>query len=261
MDTGRRLCLTYNLIVGKPSAAKQKTADRDDVTRLADSLKAHVAKQPSRPLVFALEHQYTQAGLKAELLKGADRSMADLIESAASLADCRIYLAQVSRHLNQAAEDGNSARRNYWSSGNIDVSRLEIGETYEDDLHREEWRDFHGKSQTFGVIPFDRTSIVSKTPLDEWAPTSEEYEGYTGNAGNTLDRWYHRSAIVLWHTDHHFDVIVQGNLQDNASLYFSMLQKLGKTPKKRQEEARRDCFRLARAIIRRWPERTSLGRY
>ena len=29
----------------------------------------------------------------------ADRSIADLIESAAKLADCRIYLAQVSRHL------------------------------------------------------------------------------------------------------------------------------------------------------------------
>jgi hypothetical protein len=211
--------------------------------------------------VFALEHQYTQAGLKAELLKGADRGMADLIESAASLADCRIYLAQVSRHLYQAAEEGNSGRRNYWSSGKIDVARLEIGETYEDDLHGKEWRDFHGKTQTFGVIPFDRTSIVSKIPLNDWAPTSEEYEGYTGNAGNTLDRWYHRSAIVLWNADHHFDVIVQSNLQDNVSLYISMLQKLGKTPKKRQEEARRDCFRLARAIIRRWPERTSLGRY
>lgn len=259
--SGRRLCLTYNLIVGEPSAAKKVTEDLDDATRLAASIKAHVAKHPSLPLVFALEHQYTQVGLTAELLKGADRSMADLIEAAARLAECRIYLAQVSRHLNQAAEDGSSRRRNYWGSVKTDVSQLEIGETYEDELYGEEWRDFSGRKQSFGVIPFDAKSIVSKTPLDDWAPTSEEYEGYTGNAGNTLDRWYHRSAIVLWHAEYHFDVIVRGNLQDNVALYFSMRQELDKTPKKRQEDAQRDWFRLARAIIRHWPERTSLGRH
>ena len=258
---GQRLCLTYNLIIGKPSAARKESVDPDDATRLATSIKAHIAKQPSRPLVFALEHQYTQAGLTAELLKGADRGMADLIESAASLANCRIYLAQVSRHLHQAAEDGSSGRRNYWSSEKTDVSRLEIGETFEDDLNGSEWRDFSGKTQNFGVIPFDTKSIVSKIPLDDWSPTSEEYEGYTGNAGNTLDRWYHRSAIVLWHADNHYDVIAQGNLHDNVTMYFSMRQKLDKTPKKRQEEAKRDVFRLARAIIRRWPGRTSLGRH
>jgi hypothetical protein len=43
------------------------------------------------------------------------------------------------------------------------------------------------------------SAIVSSIPIDDWQPTSEEFEGYTGNAGNTLDRWYHRSAIVVWH--------------------------------------------------------------
>ena len=257
VTSGRRLCLAYNLMIEKTASKKKTAVELDDAARLTKSIMSHITKQPARPLVFALEHQYTQAGLTAELLKGADRSMATLIESAATLADCRIYLAQVSRHLSQAADDGKQER---WSSGKTDVSRLRIGETYEDELNGKEWRDFSGKTQNFGVIPFDTKSIVSKTPLDDWKPTSEEYEGYTGNAGNTLDRWYHRSAIVLWHNDHHFDVVAQGNLQDNVALYFSMQQKLDKTPKKRQEEARRDCFRLARAIIRRWPERTQIGR-
>ncbi len=258
---GRRLCLAYNLIIEKPSATKKTAADLDDATRLARSISAHVAKHPARPLVFALEHQYTQAGLKAELLKGADRGMAELIEAAAAWAGCRTYLAQVVRHLNQAAEDGNWGHRRRWSSEETDVSQLDIGETYEDDLNGSEWRDFSGKTQNFGEIPFDTKSIVSKIPLDDWKPTSEEYEGYTGNAGNTLDRWYHRSAIVLWHADNHYDVIAQGNLHDNVTTYFSMRQKLDKTPKKRQEEARLDCFRLARAIIRRWPGRALIGRH
>ena len=256
VTSGRRLCLTYNLIVGKSTVVKKENADLDDATRLATSIKAHIAKHPTLPLAFALEHQYTQAGLTAELLKGADRSMADLIESAAKLADCRIYLAQVSRHLHQAAEERGSRRRDYWSSAKIEVSKLNIGETYEDDLHGKEWRDFSGETQAFGVIPFDTKSIVSKIPLDDWQPTSEEYEGYTGNAGNELKRWYHRSAIVLWHADNHYDVLGQGNLEDIVAMYFSMRQKLNETPQKeQQEEAKREFFRLTRAVIRCWPER------
>jgi hypothetical protein len=29
-------------------------------------------------------------------------------------------------------------------------------------------------------------------------PHSPEYEGYMGNYGNTMDRWYHRVTIVVW---------------------------------------------------------------
>jgi len=258
---GRRLCLAYNLIIEKPSTTKKAAVDLDVATRLARSITAYVAKEPSRPLVFALEHQYTQAGLKAELFKGADRDMATLIEAAASLADCHIYLAQVERHLLQDAVERQWSRRERWTSEQIDVSKLDLGESHEDDLNGNQWRNFAGKPQDFGKIPFKTESIISRTPLDDWKPTSEEYEGYTGNAGNTLERWYHRSAVVLWHADNHYEVIAQGNLHDNVAMYFSMRQKLDKTPKKRLEEAKRDCFRLARAIIRRWPGRTHIGRH
>ena len=92
-------------------------------------------------------------------------------------------------------------------------------------------------------------------PIDDWKPTSEEFEGYTGNAGNTLDRWYHRSAIVVWHRDHHFEVVASSGAADSIPLFRSMTAKLAKTPKKRLEAARRDCIRFARAIIARWPRR------
>ncbi|HEV2260551.1 MAG TPA: hypothetical protein VGS06_46185, partial [Streptosporangiaceae bacterium] len=35
-------------------------------------------------------------------------------------------------------------------------------------------------------------------------PYSSEYEGYMGNWGNTLDRWYHRAAVVVWPRDQAF---------------------------------------------------------
>jgi hypothetical protein len=37
-------------------------------------------------------------------------------------------------------------------------------------------------------------------------PYSSEYEGYMGNYGNTIDRWYRRAAVVLWPRRHAFVV-------------------------------------------------------
>ena len=259
VTSGRRMCLAYNLVIEKSPRKTKTTTVVEGTERLSQSITSFVAKQPDQPLVFALEHQYTQAGLRADLLKGTDRALATLVEAAAKQTGCRVYLAQVERHLNQQADDGNWGS-DRWSrrdrhSEKVDISSLNLGEVYEDDLNGSHWRDLAGKQQKFGVIQFAPNVIVSRIPLDDWKPTKEEYEGYTGNAGNTLDRWYHRSAIVLWHADHHFDVIVQGGIRPSIDMYFSMHAKLAKTPKKRLDEAREDCFRLARAIIHRWPTR------
>ncbi|MFC5823046.1 hypothetical protein [Nonomuraea insulae] len=40
--------------------------------------------------------------------------------------------------------------------------------------------------------------VASTTPTTDMTPYSSEYEGYMGNYGNTLDRWYRRAALVIW---------------------------------------------------------------
>ena len=214
--------------------------------------------QPAKPLVFALDHHYTQRGLSLDLLKGADRQLADLMVPAAAKADCLVHLAQVSRHLLQFADDGSFG--DSYSRYSYRAPRrhaIEIGETYEDELSGTEWTNLSGRKQPWGTIAFDLSAIVSSVPIDDWKPTSEEFEGYTGNAGNTLDRWYHRSAIVVWHRDHHFEVVASSGAADSIPLFCSMANKLAKTPKKRLEAARSDCIRFARAIVAQWPRRTS----
>ena len=118
-----------------------------------------------------------------------------------------------------------------------------------------QWTDVRGRKQPWGEIAFDLSAIVSSQPIDDWKPTSEEYEGYTGNAGNTLDRWYHRSAIVCWQRDYHFDVIASSGADDSIPLFCSMTAKLAKTAKKRLEAARLECARFAHAIVAQWPHR------
>jgi len=41
-------------------------------------------------------------------------------------------------------------------------------------------------------------AICASTPSDALEPYSQEYEGYMGNFGNTLDRCYHRGAVLVW---------------------------------------------------------------
>ena len=258
VQRGRRLCLTYNLVLKKRWAKKSPERPVSETEVLADAMRQYVGKQPRETLVFAFEHQYTQKGLSQELLKGADRSLAELVIGAAELAGCRVYLAQVERHLMQFADDGSWGSQRRWDHRKVNVANLELGESYEDDLHGSEWHDLNGKSQPIGAIRLSKTSIVSRTPLDDWVPTSEEYEGYTGNAGNTLDRWYHRSAIVVWHDNDHFDILARGGCHNSIELFDSMRAKLTKTPKKRLEQAEQECWQLARAILRQWP---SLGGY
>ncbi|MFH9355212.1 hypothetical protein [Kitasatospora sp. NPDC017646] len=38
----------------------------------------------------------------------------------------------------------------------------------------------------------------ASTPSTDPTPYESQYEGYTGNYGNTLDRWYGRAAVVVW---------------------------------------------------------------
>jgi hypothetical protein len=249
---GIRLALAYNLVL-KPNRARrvaEKPVTNDD--KLATSISTWVATRPRTPLVFALEHQYTERGLSLDLLKGSDRQLAAAVVSAAEKTDCLVHLAHVSRHLSQFADDG-SFERGYWRRGGGRPRKLEIGETYEDDLHATQWTSLDGKKQPWAKMPLDVSAVVASTAIDDWQPTREEYEGYTGNAGNTLDRWYHRSAIVVWRREDHFEVIADCGAGESIPLFESMAAKLAKTPKKRLEAARLDCVRFARVIVSRWP--------
>ena len=107
--------------------------------------------------------------------------MLDLVTSAAEETDCHIHLAHVTRHLQQFADDGSfDDWDDYRRYGQARKRRkLEIGETYEDELYGTLWTSITGKKQTWSDLPLDVTSIISQTPIDDWKPTSEEYEGYT----------------------------------------------------------------------------------
>jgi len=50
-------------------------------------------------------------------------------------------------------------------------------------------------------------------PSVEFEPFESEHEGYMGNYGNTVDRWYHCAAVVLWPRDRTFIIRAKASPQ------------------------------------------------
>lgn len=253
--SGVRVCLAFNLILkpSTPSTGSTKTDGDPHVTR---ALRDWASHRPSDPLVLALEHQYTQSGLKPSLLKGADSKLHHMLAQAAADCDYAMHFGQVSRHLCQHADDGNYGYDRYrHSSPSVDYGNLNIGEVYEDEIVIDGWKDETGKPVGFPHLMCDVSQLISNIPVEDWIPTSQDYEGYTGNAGNTLDRWYHKSAMILWPRAQWLGIYLNMGIGFAIEQLLVMRQQLSDTPDEELEAACGECQRTAEAIIDRWPSR------
>ncbi len=269
VTSGVRVCLSYNLSLKSQRKTKRKTtpnAKANPVSPLVSAIKNWTQDRPATPLVFAMEHQYTSGGLTQDLLKGKDRMMATHLIAAAEQANCCLHFGQVERHLIEHAMDGFSEydgyrrggyRHHYRTPEITDPSDLEILEVIDEHVTIDGWRSASGKNVRMEPLSVGSDSIVSQTPIDQWKPTSFDYEGYTGNAGNTLDRWYHKSAIAIWAQSDHFNVLVDMGMKSSIA-QFLMRQNKFASRKKPNPEIHNQQVQFARAIINGWPNRLYL---
>jgi hypothetical protein len=88
--------------------------------------------------------------------------------------------------------------------------------------------------------------------------SEEEFEDYTGNAGMTLERWYHRAAVVIWPRERHFAVLCSAGTDAAIGGLESMVGQLKLASGTRREEQRQACLTFAAAIIKSWQPARSL---
>jgi len=215
LEAGHRVVLTYNLMLaGDPAAAS-----RDDTgvsATVADLLTRHFERvppprwkgdrlglAPPDRLVFLLDHQYSERGLGWAQLKGDDAARADALRRGAEAAGCEVVLAHAEVHETwDCYEDERrwgQRRRSRWydddRAGDRDV---------DDDLELGELLDSEVSVMSPGGASFQLDPTVTDIELSAATPSVElvahdtEYTGYTGNEGNTMDRWYRRAAVVIW---------------------------------------------------------------
>lgn len=199
VTSGRRLCLVFNLILDRVDRAMPHApTGGGDV--LLPGLE-HLRKTRGDDITaILLEHRYTKEGLSVAALKGDDRARVTALFAAAEQAGMSARLALVCLHqvgqLDGYEEDDYHYHRGP-RRGRGEVDGV-MGEIYEENLTIAHWRTPDDAIETLGCFDIQRENILSLTALDADEPDEQFAEGYTGNAGCTMEHWYRRAAVAVW---------------------------------------------------------------
>lgn len=222
VTSGYRVVLTYNLLLrGDAGAAGRGQTDSAVVDALAEAVREHFSTPvPGRygmpdgdlpmRLVYLLDHEYTERGLGWSRLKGLDASRAAAVAAAAEAIGCEAVLALADVHETWDAQEPWEPPRRHrrWSyddeeddthgGGRHSPDDYELTNLIDSDIHLTAWLDQPSGDPTPISLYISDSEVCASTPSKELAPYASEYEGYMGNYGNTMDRWYRRAAVVLW---------------------------------------------------------------
>jgi hypothetical protein len=216
VKTGYRVTLTYNLLLHGDTSG-QEASDEAAVAELAHCLTEHFSTSaqrswgtslghPPNRLVYLLDHEYTPRGLSWSRLKGIDASRSDLLRAAADKAGCEVILGladvQETHEAFKADEYGGYRR---YRDGDDDhdgdgsgSGKYEVQDLVNSEVHLIRWLGPDGKRPEDVSLFVADFEVCASTPSGDLKPYTSSYEGYMGNWGNTLDRWYKRGALVVW---------------------------------------------------------------
>lgn len=238
---GHRIVLTYNLMLegdGAAAAAAVSEASPGTVEALAGYLREHFEtpppahgawpkdappREPPSRLVYLLDHQYTERGFGWDRLKGDDGARVATLRAAAERAGCEavLALAEIQETWDCFEPGWNEPWRGHrrgWTRDededwiedeeppDDDPDAYELGELLVWSITLDRWIDASGTEAERILSPVGDDEVCATTPSSALAPYRSEYEGYMGNYGNTMDRWYRRAAFVLWPRERAFAV-------------------------------------------------------
>ena len=198
--------------------------------------RGEMADLPDR-LVYLLDHEYTERSLSWERLKNGDRLRVQALVHVAEALDCERYLALADVHESWSCEEawasGGWRGRSAYHDGEyndeeyddeeyddeeyddgeyagdddagddsgdvfINGQSYDLIELYDSDIELSHFIDAAGQRIQQHRITIGTYEVCATTDTGDLKPYRSEHEGYMGNYGNTLDRWYHRSALVMW---------------------------------------------------------------
>ncbi|WP_182358951.1 2OG-Fe(II) oxygenase [Tomitella gaofuii] len=208
--TGHRVTATYNLVLETGSKPRFAGPADEASALLTEHFSTPVRSPYGRELgiptrlAFLLDHEYSRHGLTPGLLKGADAERVALLRAAASAAECESALALAEVQETWDARPTGSGYRYYddfdaddFDGGDDDY---ELGERVDGSVTLTWWDD----AESPGTIrlPLRDEDVCAVTPSAMLQPYASEYEGFMGNYGNTVDRWYRRAALIVWPRTH-----------------------------------------------------------
>ncbi|MET3605356.1 hypothetical protein ABIC99_003185 [Sphaerotilus sulfidivorans] len=195
VQEGWRVALTFDLVL--PAQVARPAVPARLQTALEHALRQQFAMDGDTPgmapWVLLLDHEYTEHGLRWPLLKGDDRWRVAALRAAAEALGLRLHLALAELHQTWSAEP---APRSRWSRHG-DEADPQRGELIDESLSLDFWVDEHDQVGPRSSLSVRLDDTASFTETGSAHLVDEQYEGYMGNYGDTLDYWYRRAALVI----------------------------------------------------------------
>lgn len=252
---GYRLCLVYNLTLKKGKKGVSAPRASEHVEAIRPILAEWAEQEDAEKLAITLDHQYTQEGLAWDALKGVDRARADVLREAAGMAGCQIHLALLTYHESGQGEEDDYGYRGggRWDDEDEEDEKgeYEMVEVYESDLTADHWRDSQDSRLELGELGVDEEELLDPEALKKVKP-EEEFEGYTGNAGMTLDRWYRHGAIFLWPERKHFEILCTIGSGDRVDVLERMVKGWRESARADKAARKATCLAFARTTVQEW---------
>lgn len=89
-----------------------------------------------------------------------------------------------------------------------------MGEVYDESFELDHWRDARDRKLALGRFPVDPDEVITAEDFPNIDPDEKAGEGYTGNAGCTMEYWYRRAAVVLWPEGRDEEILCAKNLPE-----------------------------------------------
>lgn len=254
VGSGFRCCLVYNLRLDTGDPGKLNLSLDAQARTLLAPLEKLLHGREGELTAVLLEHGYTEANLSIRNLKGHDQSRARALFAAAEEAGAVAHLALVTFHQSGELDGGYSYGRRRYGYDDEDPGDGEMGEIYEEDLSIEHWRDAGDRRVALGIYGIEPDALISKEKLGEGEPDEKEAEGFTGNAGCTMDHWYRRAAIVLWAKEDHERILCRYDFSGACVALADLASSKETGPDSPFQ-------RLGKAVIKEYPESRASGIY
>lgn len=148
-----------------------------------------------QPWALLLDHEYTEHGLRWNLLKGADRWRVAALRAAAESLGLVVHLALAELHEVWSAQPEEDDFD--WRRVDRDGTNARPQDLLDTDQALNFWVDADEGILAEAELVLADDRIASLRASGAEFLTGREYEGFMGNYGETLDYWYRRAALVI----------------------------------------------------------------
>jgi hypothetical protein len=212
LTSGYRVVVVYNLIQATGQEKLKLEPKKELVASLVRLLNGYKNTIES-PQVILLGHQYTEANFSQDGLKGNDKTKAEALLAAAEKAGYYAKMGLLTSYVSGELESDNDysyrGRRYYDEDDYDDDDEVSgsMGEIYEAYIDVQHW----AKDALPGLmgLQLEDGQLIKNFDLNDGEPDEQASEGYTGNAGMTIDYWYHYGAVFLWPKMNHVKILTQ----------------------------------------------------